>query len=180
MADVVLSDAEKDVQFGNLTAVEKVAADRRRETVGNHQVAGAGIGAGVGTALGSALSGIVTLATLGLGAPTTISIPGFAAVGAGIGSLIGTITGEIAGSFEASNTKNDETLQNAVAKLAEHVSEGGGTDFDSMFDYLHNTMKISADEAKILAREFSEDLDSLTSYGETIHQIELQQKAVYS
>ena len=157
LAKVEVSEAEAGVQFGEMEATKKVANKRGWDTFGD-VLGGPGVGAllGVTGALGGAFGGSL------------------------VGGLVGTIVGAIAGPIEASKTATDDALQNAVSNLAEHVSEGGGTDFDSMFDYLHNTMKLSADEAEILAREFSEDLDSLTSYGETIHQIELQQKAVYS
>ena len=101
--------------------------------------------------------------------------------GIGVGAVAGMIVGAIAGPIEASKTKTDQALQDAVGSLAESVANGAvGTDYDSMFSHLTNELGVAADEAKILAEEFSNDLNSLTTFGEALADTKLQQQAAYN
>lgn len=143
MANAAVLDAQNQVDFGKLDAVEQVANKRGWGTFGT--------ATGVGAVLGGAA-----------------------------GAVVGMITGAIVGPINAAATASDEQLQEAVEGLAESVSMGEtGTDFDSMYAYLTEEMGVAADEAKILAEEFSNDTSALIEYGNSVHAAEEQQKAAY-
>ena len=101
---------------------------------------------------------------------------------------IGTLTGNIPmlaaalikGLDAKAKTKTDETLKEAVDGLAKSVSKGETNyDFDSMYNYLTESMHVAEEEAKILAEEFSQNTGALADYAATLNAAEAQQKAAY-
>lgn len=174
MANAAVLDAQNQVDFGKLDAIEKVASKRGWGTFGTATGVGAAIGAG-----GLGATGAVVGA--GLGPVGSAVLGGVGALfGGAAGAVIGMITGAIAGPINAAATASDEQLQEAVEGLAESVSMGETeADYDSMYTYLTEKMGVAADEAKILAEEFSNDTSALIEYGNSVHAAEEQQKASY-
>lgn len=173
LANAAVQKAQVAVNFGELDAIEKIASKRGWESFGKATGTGAAIGAGATGATGAAAGAVAgPLGSAILGIAGTI-------VGGAGGAIVGAITGAITGPLDAAATKTDEQLQNAVQGLAEHIMDGGGKDYDSMYKYLTETMGIVGDEAAILAEEFSGDIDSLLSYYETIKTADAQQKAAF-
>ena len=174
LANIAVADAQSQVDFGRLEAVKKVSSQRGWSTFGKSVGAGAAIGGAGGGITGAAMgsfAGPIGSALLG-GA--------LAIQGAVTGAATGLIVGAIAGPIKAAKTKTDETLQDAVASLADSVSSGAvDADYDDMFKYLTETMGMTASEAEIMAKEFSNDIDSLIEYGESVNAVKEQQRAAY-
>lgn len=187
LANANVADAEQQVAFGNLTAIEKVGTRRGWERVGNDTLKGASAGAGVGSTVGAFL-GAVEGAVEGAVDPITpmfISSLAGRVVGAGFGgaagAIIGAVEGSIAAPFAAAKTKLDEELEESVIALGKAIQEGAvNENYDDMYAYLTETLDVAADEAKILAREFSEDTNALRDFTNVVRSVEAREETAYS
>ena len=183
LANANVADAEQQVAFGNLTAIEKVGTRRGWERVGDDTLKGASAGAGVGSTVGAflgAVEGAVDPIT-----PMFISSLAGRVVGAGFGgaagAIIGAVEGSIAAPFAAAKTKLDEELEESVIALGKAIQEGAvNENYDDMYAYLTETLDVAADEAKILAREFSEDTNALRDFTNVVRSVEAREEAAYS
>ena len=131
---------------------------RTWDGVGQRAIEGAGFGAGIGMTSGN------PIVAMGMTAA---------------GTLIGTVTGLVEGAIDGSAAKSDDTLRNAVNGLAEALATG---EVEASYDAMKEELEkrgVSEKEAAAMALEFSQNLDSLTHYGESVHAAELQQQAAF-
>jgi formylmethanofuran dehydrogenase subunit D len=64
--------------------------------------------------------------------------------------------------------------------LASAVVEGKlDANYDTMYQYLTNTLKVAPKEAEMLAKEFAGNVDSLSDYGAAVIAAKEQQQAAY-
>lgn len=168
-AEAKVTQAQQDVDFSNLSAVNKVSQRRGWEAFGKSTAIGTGVGTGAGMGLG-----LVT------GPFAAILSPVLGGVGAVGGALVGAITGAIIGPIENAKTHTDKELQKAVEALALSVQEGAtDMDFADMRDFLKR-QDVADDEAEIMANEFSKNTDSLIEFGKATQASKAALDAQYS
>ena len=88
--------------------------------------------------------------------------------------------GEGYSTMAAAATKTDSELQNATEELALAVNEGqiNPNDITAMEDFLKQ-MKVSGDEAKLMAEEFAKNSDALVDFGQSTTAARAEQEAYY-
>ena len=181
-AKAEVSRAKQTVNFSELDAIDKLANQRGWSTFGTSVGAGAAIGTGVGAATGATIGGVagsaVPIVGTAAGAGVGAGVGGL--LGAAAGTIVGAITGAIAGPVEAAATKTDEQLQKATESLATSIINGETElEFDKMKEFLEQ-QGVAANEAELLAREFSKDKEALIQFGEATLATKAQQEAYYS
>ena len=81
-----------------------------------------------------------------------------------LGPIGGLIAGAVGGAIANANTHSDKELQKSTEDLATAFLENPTMSMSDMEDFLVKT-GVAADEARIMAEEFSKDTDSLIAFG---------------
>ena len=150
-ANAAMAKVETLASFGELEAVDRVAKERGKDAFTSSVGAGALGGYAV-----AGLAGVVK------------------------GAILGAVTGAIVAPITAAGARADDELQKAVDGLASGVVSGEvGNDYESMYKYLTETMGVVAEEAELLADEFSSDINSLLDYGRQVDAANAQQRAAF-
>jgi hypothetical protein len=148
------------VDFADLAAVDKIAKKRKSDIFWSTMERDIAIGVGTGAGMG-------------------------AAPGAGVGAIVGVVGGAVEGGVRAAyadaETRDDKTLQKAMAEIGKQFTRGlDVTDISEVTRILTEEYGVLADEAEILAKSFADNSSELLEYSKVVAEYEKKNNAYYT